>query len=81
MALYTLEEIETEITRLKSIRSALTHQRSVRIGDKEYTARDIPEVVKELEWFDLERQKLTATGGAVAPAVGRTYARNGRSCR
>ena len=81
MALYTLAEIETEISTYKAALTTLAVGKSTTIGDKTITRHDIPAMRDHLQWLAQERDQLAATGGTIAPAVGRTYARNGRSCR
>lgn len=78
MALYTLAELETEISTYKAALSALSAGRSTKIGDKELTRHDIPTVRDHLQWLDQQRDQLSACPSPVA-AVGRTYARTGRN--
>lgn len=78
MAIYTLAEIETEITAYKAALTSLAAGKTTRIGDKELTRHDITAVRDHLLWLDSQRASLTATGGTPAVAVGRTYGYNGR---
>lgn len=78
MALYTLAELETEITTWKAALSSLNHQAVVKIGDNEIHARDIDKVRSHLQWLDQQRDSALACS-TPAPAVGRTYARTGRN--
>lgn len=77
MAIYTLAEIETEISTYKAALSALAAGRSTKIGDKELTRHDIPTVREHLQYLDQQRSALTASPSQ-SRAYGRTYAQNGR---
>lgn len=79
MAIYTLAELETEISIYKAALSALAGGRTYKVGDKELTTQDIGPVRSHLQWLDQQRDALLTTPNA-RPAYGRTYAQNGR-CR
>ena len=78
MSIFTLAEIETDIVIYKAALSALASARTTKINDKEITRHEIPALREHLVWLDNQRNTLTATGGTVLTAAGRTYARNGR---
>jgi len=79
MAIYTLAELETEISTYKEALSALAGGRTTKVGDKELTTHDIESVRSHLQWLDQQRDALLTTPNT-RPAFGRTYAQNGR-CR
>lgn len=78
MAIYTLAELETEISTYKAALSALAGGRTTKIGDKELTRHDIPTVREHLQYLDNQRDQLITSGGVARPAFGRTLASNGR---
>lgn len=78
MAIYTLVEVEAEIVIWKAALTALSLGKSTQIGDKRLDHYDIPAVRDHLQYLDQQRSQLQATGGAILPAAGRTYAKNGR---
>lgn len=79
MAIYTLAELETEITTYKAALTALAAGKTTQIGDQRLDRHDLPTVRDHLQWLDQQRGQLQAAGGeAPAPAAGRTYAANGR---
>ena len=77
MAIYTLAELEVEIPKWKIALSALNHQSRVVVDGKEVWARDIDKVREHLLWLSQQRDQLLSNP-TPAPAVGRTYAVNGR---
>lgn len=78
MALYTLAELETEISVYKAALTGLAAGKSMQIGDKTLTRHDIPTVREHLQYLDSQRDQLITTGGNSRPAFGRTFAANGR---
>ncbi len=78
MALYTLAELDAEIAVYKAALSALAAGSRTRIGEKELWRHDIPSVRDHLQYLNLQRDQLTATGGVPRTAFSRTYAKNGR---
>jgi hypothetical protein len=78
MAIYTLAELETEISTYKTALTGLADGKTITMADKTLTRHDIPAMRDHLQWLDNQRSQLTATGGISAAPVGRTYASNGR---
>ena len=77
MAIYTLAEIETEISTYKAALTGLAAGKSIQIGDKTLTRHDIPTVREHLQYLDQQRSALTASP-AQSRAYGRTLAGNSR---
>lgn len=73
MAIYTLEEIEAEISVYKNALTSLALNKTVTIGDKTLQRQDSEFVRSHLLWLDQQRSCLNST------AVGRTYGKNGRN--
>ena len=78
MAIYTLAELELEISTYKSALTGIAAGKSMQIGDKTLTRQDIDAVRSHLQWLDQQRDSLLSCPNP-QPAYGRTYAVNGRN--
>lgn len=59
MAIFTLEEIDAQITAYKSALEACSYAQEYSIGARRFTKADLPEIRSTLEWLDSEKSKLT----------------------
>jgi len=63
MAIFTLQELDEQISAFKEALIALRHCQSYKISGREYVRADLPEIRKTLQFLDLERSKLTGGSG------------------
>ena len=83
MALFTAEELATQIAAYKSALLALatSAEYTIDVGGQRTTVRkaDLPELRKTLEWLQTESDKLAAV--TASEPTGRTYAKQGGTGR
>lgn len=74
MAIFTLPEIEEQMTAYKAALKTVSLGQSFRMNtgtvDKLWTAADLPEIRKTLSWLESEKQTLHAKRGSVS-VIGR----------
>jgi len=58
MAIFTLSEVEEQISLYKQAIKALATAQEYRNGDMSVRRADLPELRTHLEWLERERQKL-----------------------
>lgn len=63
MAIFTLQELDEQITAYKQALLALSVSQSYRMAGREYVRADLPEIRKTLQFLDLEKSKLTGGSG------------------
>jgi hypothetical protein len=63
MAIFTLAEIENQITAYKDALLAISTGKEYAIGGKSMKREDLSEIRKTLEWLDGERQQLLSSSG------------------
>lgn len=78
MAIFTLAELDAQIVIYKAAYQAASSGKQVTIDGTTLERLTPSEILTHLQWLDNQRDQLTATGGIVTRAVGRTYAVNGR---
>lgn len=76
MAIFTLAEIDEQITVYKAAYKAVASGAKITMESTAIERLSPTEIMKHLQWLDNQRDQLTATGGIQARATGRTYARN-----
>ena len=67
MAIFTLTEIEEQITAYKAALNAVSYAQEYSIGVRRFTKADLPEIRNTLEWLGAEKTKLLTnqSGGPV----------------
>lgn len=78
MAIFSLAEIEEQITVYKAAYKAVASGSKITMESTAIERLTPTEIMKHLQWLDSQRDQLAATGGIQTRAVGRTYAVNGR---
>lgn len=73
-AIFTVEEVDTQIEAYKAALLALSRSKQYTIAGRTVTREDLPEIRETLSWLQTEKDKVTNNIG-----VGRTYARPVRS--
>jgi hypothetical protein len=63
MAIFTLTEVEEQITAWKAALLAVSLNQSYMIGDKRLTRADLPQIRQTLEWLDKEKTRITEPTG------------------
>jgi hypothetical protein len=63
MAIFTLQELDEQISAYKQALLALAVSQSYKLGGREYVRADLPEIRETLQFLDLERSKLTCGSG------------------
>ncbi len=69
--IFTLPEIEEQITDFKHALTAVSTSQEYRINGKHLTRADLPQIRKTLEWLDNERSKLKNTSSHSTILAGR----------
>ena len=70
MSVFTLQELEEQITAFKKALMAISTGQEYSIGNRRMTRADLPEIRKTLEWLAGDKHKLLGQGGPVV-LVGR----------
>lgn len=60
MAIFTLEEIETQFAAYKEASIALAVSKEYTVGGKTLRREDLAQIREHLKWLDSERQQLLA---------------------
>jgi hypothetical protein len=63
MAIFTVQELDEQISAYKQALLALAVSQSYKMGDRQYVRADLPEIRKTLLFLDQERSKLTGGFG------------------
>jgi hypothetical protein len=69
MAIFTVPELDEQISAFKKALLALAVSQSYKLGGREYVRADLPEVRETLQFLDLERCKLTGGFGWGVPLL------------
>jgi len=63
MAIFTLTEIETQMTAYKAALQAVSLNKEYTVDGQSFTRSDLPEIRKTLEWLDTQKQALLSVSG------------------
>ena len=63
MSVFTLQEIEEQITAFKRALMAISTGQEYSIGNRRMTRADLPEIRNTLDWLAAEKRKIQTQGG------------------
>ncbi len=78
MAIFTLTEIEEQITAYKAALKAVSLGKEYTVEGKSLTRADLPEIRTTLEWLDSQRQGVSSGSGGSRMVINRGYVGRGR---